>query len=85
MGRGMMRLFSISDCSIEKAPMVNHSNQRAVTTVQLTWQAIFWRLLITLLLLLALAGPGLNIFSAVTARPDTQVLPTLTQDIEPGR
>ena len=65
--------------------MVNHSNQPAVTTAQLSWQAIFWRLLITLLLLLALAGPGLTIFSTVTAKPDAQVLPTLAQDFEPGK
>jgi nucleoside recognition membrane protein YjiH len=65
--------------------MVNHSNQPAVTTVQLSWQAIFWRLLITLLLLLALAGPGLTIFSAVTAKPDAQILPTFARDIEPGK
>jgi hypothetical protein len=56
-----------------------------VTTTQLSWQAIFWRLLITLLLLLALAGPGLTIFSTVTAKPDAQVLPTLAQDFEPGK
>jgi hypothetical protein len=65
--------------------MVNHSNQHAVTAVQISWQDIFWRLLITLLLLLALAGPGLTIFSAVTAKPEAQVLPTLMQDIEPGK
>ena len=65
--------------------MVNNSNQPAATTVQLTWQAILWRLLITLLLLLALAGPGLTIFSAVTAKPEARVLPTLVQDIEPGK
>jgi hypothetical protein len=65
--------------------MVNHSNQPAATTVQLSWQAIFWRLLITLLLLLALAGPGLTIFSTVTAKPDAQVLPTFTRDIKLGK
>jgi len=65
--------------------MVNHSNQPVVTTVQLSWQAIFWRLLITLLLLLALAGPGLTIFSTVTAKPETQILPPVAQDVEPGK
>jgi hypothetical protein len=65
--------------------MVNHSNQPAVTAAQISWQDIFWRLFITLLLLLALAGPGLTIFSAVTAKPEAQVLPTLTRDFEPGR
>lgn len=64
--------------------MVNHSNQPAVAAVQISWQDIIWRLLITLLLLLALAGPGLTLFSAVTAKPEAQVLPTLVQDIEPG-
>jgi len=65
--------------------MVNHSNQPTVTAVQLSWQDIFWRLLITLLLLLALAGPGLTIFTAITARPEAQILPPLTHDFEPGK
>jgi len=64
--------------------MVNNSNQPAMTTVHLTWQALLWRLLITLLLLLALTGPGLTIFSTVTAKPEAQVLPPLARDIEPG-
>jgi hypothetical protein len=41
---------------------------------------------LTLLLLLALAGPGLTIFSAVTAKPDTRALPTApSQAIEVGK
>jgi hypothetical protein len=67
-----------------KSPMVNNSNQPAMTTVRFTWQALFWRLLVTLLLLLALAGPGLTIFSTVTAKPAAQVLPPLARGIEPG-
>jgi len=66
--------------------MIDHSNQSAMTNIQFTWQAIFWRLLVTVLLLLALAGPGLTIFRAVTAKPDTPVLPTAPpQTIEAGK
>ena len=56
--------------------MVNNSKGTSAANLQLTWQAIFWRLLLTLLLLLALAGPGLAIFDAVTAKPDSRILPT---------
>jgi hypothetical protein len=57
--------------------MVNHSNQPSVVNI-LTWQSILWRLLLTALLLLMLAGSSLTIFSPITTRPDTRVLPTLT-------
>jgi hypothetical protein len=43
--------------------MLNGSNN---PTVQFTWQALLWRLLLTLLLLSALAGPGLTLFRSVT-------------------
>lgn len=55
------------------------------STIQFTWQALLWRLLLTLLLLLALAGPGLTLFRSVTSRSGAQALPTLGQDVEGGR
>lgn len=64
------------------SPTVDHPNQTSVVNLQFTWQAILWRLLLTLLLLLLLAGSGLTVFSNVTVRPDTHVLPTLTQEAE---
>lgn len=65
--------------------MVNHSNQTTSAQIQLTWSDIFWRLLLTLLLLLMLAGPGLTIFSAVTAKPDNHVLPQPPPSVEQGK
>ena len=50
------------------------------TGFQLTWQALMWRLLVTILLLLALAGFGLTRLDSITSRADTQVLPTLSQE-----
>ncbi len=58
--------------------MVNASNQ---TNLQLTWQSIFWRVVVTVLLLLALAGSGLKGFDTVTSSSETQVLP-LSSSIE---
>lgn len=65
--------------------MVNHPNLQTAAKYQLSWSAIFWRLLLTLLLLLMLAGPGLSLFSAVTAKPDSRVLPPLAQEDNPGK
>lgn len=65
--------------------MVNHPNLQAAVNYQLSWPAIFWRLLLTLLLLLMLAGPGLNLFRAVTANPDSRVLPPLSQEGDRGK
>jgi hypothetical protein len=59
--------------------MINNPNQ---SDLQFTWQAILWRLLVTLLLLLALAGPGLNAFRIITALPKTETLPAFTQEVE---
>ena len=59
--------------------MINNSNDM---NIQFTWQALLWRLLLTLLLLLALAGPGLTIFEIMTTRSDTRALPELTQQAE---
>jgi len=53
------------------------------STIQFTWQALLWRLLLTLLLLLALAGPGLTLFRSVTSR--AEALPGLRQDPENSR
>ncbi len=62
--------------------MINNSNQPAAVNIRFTWQAILWRLLLTGLLLLFLAGSGLTIFSTATTRPDAHVLPPLTQEVE---
>ena len=59
--------------------MVNSPNK---TNIHFTWQALLWRLLLTLLLLLALAGPGLTLFKAITSRPGTRALPALTQQTD---
>ena len=66
----------------EVALMLNGSNN---PTVQFTWQALLWRLLLTLLLLSALAGPGLTLFRSVTSRSEAQTLPPLSQETENGR
>lgn len=59
--------------------MINSPNN---TTIQFNWLALLWRLLLTLLLLLALAGPGLTIFRSLIDRPGTQALPSLTHQAE---
>lgn len=43
-----------------------------------TWQSLLWRLLLTLLLLLALAGPGLTLFERVTSQANSPVTSSLT-------
>ncbi len=62
--------------------MINNSNQSTVANIQFTWQAILWRLVLTGLLLLFLAGFGLTIFNTMTTRPGAHVLPPLTQEVE---
>jgi hypothetical protein len=62
--------------------MLNSPNN---PTVQFTWQALLWRLLLTLLLLSALAGPGLTLFRSATNRSETRALPNLSQEVEGGR
>ena len=62
--------------------MINHPDQ---SKFYLTWQAIVWRLLLTLLLLVALAGSGLNLLSAISTPTETQQLPGFPQEIEVGR
>ncbi len=57
--------------------MVNNPNRASLASIRLTWQALLWRLILTALLLLLLAGSGLTILSAATDRPDAQVLPAL--------
>ena len=44
----------------------------------LSWQAIIWRLALTILLLLLLAGSGFTIFKSVTTRPEASVLPAIS-------
>ena len=58
--------------------MVNHSNQG---DIQFTWQTIWWRLVVTALLLAILTGSSLTIFGHVTTNPNTQVLPDLTSGL----
>ncbi len=65
--------------------MLNKPETTAATNIHVTWQAIFWRLLLTLLLLLALAGPGLSIFRGLTENPGSRVIPTITHNINLDR
>jgi hypothetical protein len=44
----------------------------------ITWQAVFWRLVLTAIILFVIAGSGLTIFSSIIGRPEAQVLPTTT-------
>jgi len=60
--------------------MVNQINSSPMVNIQLTWQSLLWRLVLTGLLLLLLAGSGVTIFHNATSRPDARVLPTLTVD-----
>jgi hypothetical protein len=59
--------------------MVHQLNQSSIASMQLTWHSILWRLVLTALLLLILAGSSVTIFNTVTTHPGTRVLPTLTQ------
>lgn len=54
------------------------------TAVIISWQALLWRLLLTLLLLLALAGPGLTLFRSITSRTGTRTLPAVSQEAKEG-
>ena len=60
--------------------MVNQINSSPMVNIQVTWQSLLWRLVLTGLLLLLLAGSGVTIFHNATSRPDARVLPTLTVD-----
>jgi len=60
--------------------MVNQINSSSMVNIQVTWQSLLWRLVLTGLLLLLLAGSGVTIFHNATSRPDARVLPTLTVD-----
>lgn len=62
--------------------MVNTPDQ---PNIQFSWSDLLWRLLVTLLLLLALAGPGLSLFKSVTTRPETSTLPPFSQTNEPDQ
>lgn len=46
--------------------------------IQLSWQNILWRLLLTLLLLLFLSGSGLTTFRVITNGPGAHALPQET-------
>jgi len=61
-------------------PMVNHINSSPMVNIEVTWQSLVWRLVLTGLLLLLLAGSGVTIFHNATSRPDARILPTLTVD-----
>lgn len=59
--------------------MINSTNQ---SSYPFTWQAILWRLLVTALLLLILAGSSLTIFRNITDQPEAQVLPALNYEVD---
>jgi len=56
--------------------MINQPTQSYVN-IYLTWPALLWRLALTALLLLLLAGSGMTVFSSATGQPDARVLPAL--------
>lgn len=60
-------------------------NSPSHSPVRLTWQSLLWRLLLTILLLLALAGSGLTHFHHVIDPSEAPALPTLSQKAEEGR
>jgi hypothetical protein len=66
----------------QSATMINKQNQLDIAHIRFTWQALLWRLLLTGLILLLLAGSRLTIFNSATSRPDTHVLPPASQAIE---
>ena len=56
--------------------MINQLNQE---NLQFIWQAIWWRVVLTALLLALLAGSSATLFSRTT-NPASQVLPSLVPD-----
>jgi hypothetical protein len=64
--------------------MVNQINSSSTVNIQVTWQSLLWRLVLTGLLLLLLAASGMTMFHNATSHPEARVLPTLTlENIEP--
>ncbi len=59
-------------------------NSPSHTPVRFTWQSLLWRLLVTILLLLALAGPGLTLFHSATSHSEAPTFPTLNHKAEAG-
>jgi hypothetical protein len=59
-------------------------NSPSHTPVRFTWQSLLWRLLVTILLLLALAGPGLTLFHRATAHSEAPTFSTLNHTGEVG-
>ncbi|MCB0163646.1 MAG: hypothetical protein KDI79_05425 [Anaerolineae bacterium] len=45
-----------------------------------TWQSILWRLIITVLLLLILAGSSVSVFNPLNQTNDTFILAPISQD-----
>ena len=61
--------------------MLNNPNS---PQIRFSWQAILWRLALTVLLLAALAASSVTFFGTITNTPDALVLPTLTHDMAAG-
>lgn len=59
-------------------------NDATNLAVNFTWQSLLWRLLLTLLLLLALAGPGLTLFERVTSQTNVPITSPLNYPGEDG-
>jgi hypothetical protein len=57
-------------------------NSQTHSIAQLTWQSLLWRLLLTLLVLLALAGPGLTLFERAISHTGAPALPTMNALVE---
>jgi hypothetical protein len=58
------------------------SKSQSQRPVQPPPAALLWRFLLTIVLLLILAGSGITTFKHVTNAPETRILPTITYDSE---
>jgi len=56
-------------------------NQPNYGDIKFTWQGMLWRLVLTVLLLVVLAGSAVTIFQDLTSPPGTQVLPAETHPV----
>ena len=52
------------------------------TSIEFSWQALVWRVLLTALLLAVLAGSTLTVFSHNDSTPDPSALPAFDYEAE---
>lgn len=60
--------------------MINKTNHNTIT-----WQAMLWRLLLTILLLLVLFGSSLQVFNPTTSSANPHALPNIPYQTTVGR